>query len=80
MMWGPWGGWAGGMGWIFGPLIMLAFWAGFIALAVWIVRLVWRSGETQRSSQTPLEIARARFARGELTREQFEQLKQDLGG
>ena len=78
MMWHN--GWAGAWGWIFGPLIMLAFWGGFVALAVWIVRAVWRSGEPRTTSQNSLEIAKARYARGEITREQYEQLKQDLGG
>ena len=78
MMWHN--GWAGAWGWIFGPLIMLAFWGGFVALAVWIVRAVWRSGEPRTTSQNSLEIAKARYARGEITREQYEQLKKDLGG
>lgn len=72
-------GWGSGWGWVFGPLIMLAFWGGFVAIAVWIVRAIWRSGEP-RPSQTSLDIAKARYARGEITREQFEQLKRDLGG
>ena len=78
MMGGPWGG--GWGGWIFGPVIMLAFWAGLIVLGVWIVKSVWRSGETSHPSQSALDIARARYAQGEITREQFEQLKRDLGG
>jgi len=77
MMWNS--GWGTGWGWIFGPLIMLAFWGGFVALAVWIVRAIWRSGEP-RPSQSSLDIAKARYARGEITREQFEQIKKDLCG
>jgi len=33
-----------------------------------------------KSVQTPLDIAKARYARGEISHEQFEQLKRDLGG
>ena len=71
-------GWGSGWGWIFGPLIMLAFWGGFVAVAVWIVRAVWRSGEPRATSQSSLDIAKARYARGEITHEQFEQIKKDL--
>ena len=33
-----------------------------------------------KSQQAPLDIAKARYARGEISREQFEQMKRDLGG
>ena len=32
-----------------------------------------------KSQQSALDIAKARYARGEISREQFEQLKRDLG-
>ncbi len=35
---------------------------------------------TSAPGETPLDIARARYARGEITREQLEQLRQDLEG
>jgi uncharacterized membrane protein len=31
------------------------------------------------SSQTPLEILKARYVRGEITREQYEAMKADIG-
>ena len=31
------------------------------------------------TSQTPLEILKARYARGEITREQYEAMKADIG-
>ena len=31
------------------------------------------------SSQTPLDILKARYAKGEITKEQFEEMKRDLG-
>lgn len=72
--WGPWG-WFGG---IIGFLFMIAFWVGVIALIIWGVRLLTRSSEPRTREQTPLDIAKARYARGEITQEQFEQLKKDL--
>ena len=75
MMWGA----NEGMGWwmIFGGIWMVIFWGAIIWLIVWGVGQV--SGGGRRSEDTPLEIARTRYARGEITREQFEQLRQDLG-
>ena len=37
-----------------------------------------QTGPTQ-TSQTPLELLKARYARGEISREQYELMKQDLG-
>ncbi|MBF8266459.1 MAG: hypothetical protein HW384_2323 [Dehalococcoidia bacterium] len=80
MMWGPYsGGWSWG-GMIFGGILMILFWVALIALVVWVVRLINRHGQPPREgpSQSPLDIAKTRYARGEITREQFEQLKRDL--
>lgn len=71
----------GGM--LLGGLIMLVFWVGLITITVVAVHAVWNSGSEQRSSSSgsvdePLEIARQRYARGEITREEFLELKKDL--
>ena len=75
MMWGA----QEGMGWwmVFGGIWMVIFWGAIIWLIVWGVGQV--SGGGRRSEDHPLEIARTRYARGEITREQFEQLRRDLG-
>ena len=67
------------MGWwmIFGMFWMVIFWGAIIWLVIWGVGQV--SGG-RRSEDTPLDIARTRYARGDITREQFEQLRHDLGG
>ena len=75
MGWHWYGGNWWGMG--LGMLLMIVFWAGLIALITWIVLKLIRSGQ-QSSSQTPLEIAKARYAKGEISKEEFEQLKKDL--
>lgn len=68
MMWFPFGiGW--GM-----VLWMVVLWGGLVALIVWaIVKL---TGSTAR--RTPYDIARERYARGEISREELEQIKKDL--
>jgi putative membrane protein len=76
MMGWPWydfGWWGMGLG----MLIMIIFWAGLIALITWIVVKLVRSGQ-KPSSQTPLEVAKTRYAKGEITKKEFEQLKKDL--
>lgn len=70
-------GW-GGMwfGWI--------FWLLIIAIIVWAVITMTRnrqkSDSAQGSAQTesPLDILKKRYARGEITKEQFEQMKKDI--
>lgn len=76
MMW-EWSG----MGWwmVFGGIIFILFWGLVVFLIVWGVRrLSGNSGTTGPGSNTAMDIARERYARGEITREQFEQLKRDL--
>ena len=74
--------WNWGWGWggmLIGGLFMLVFWGGLIALIVWgITRAVQPSGGTPHYSKTPLDIAKERYARGEITKEEFEQIKRDL--
>lgn len=70
-------GW--GWAWIaFGWLWMLLFWGGIIALVIWIVRRLTERSEARIDRPSPLEIAKSRYARGEITREAYEQLRNDL--
>jgi putative membrane protein len=77
-------GWDWGWMW-WGGLTMVLFWGGLIALVVLAVRGL--SGGTGRSEaapprsearQTPLEIAQARYAKGEINRDEYETLWRDL--
>ena len=77
MMGGHWGypGW-GMMG--LGIILMILFWGVIIGLVVWGVRH-YRRNNCQASGNSALDIVKARYARGEINREQFEQIKKDLG-
>lgn len=90
-MWGCCGGFFGGMGgWgIFGSIISLLFTVGliigFVILVIWAVRQLssHSAGSTGQmresgSAQTPLEILSARYARGEITRDEYQEMKADL--
>lgn len=63
-----------------GGFFMILFWVAIVALSVWVVRLILRHDQPRHDAggHSPLDIAKARYARGEITREQFEQLKRDL--
>ncbi len=78
MMWG----FQEGMGWwwVFGSMWMLVFWAIIIGLVIWGVKQFAGDRAVGRTSEdTPLEIAQKRLARGEINREEFEQIKIGLG-
>ena len=62
-------------------LVMLAFWGGVIYLIVWGIRKLAerdRAAPGGAEKRNPLEIAKERYARGEISRQEFEQLKKDL--
>ena len=70
-------GMMGGFG-LIGLLINIAIIVGIIVLSVWAVKR-FSNGSTQHSvSQSPREILQSRYARGELTREQYQQMLNDL--
>ncbi len=76
-------GWMGPYGWIsmiIGLVFTVVILGGLVWLVVWAVR---RSGTGGFPSGTPSgmsakEIAQQRYARGEITREQYQQLIEDL--
>lgn len=67
-----------------GLLFMLLFWGGLIFGGVWLVKAIFTGGQQiPRGPEAPRgqsarEILNQRYARGEITREQFETMKQDL--
>ena len=77
-MWGDWG-W-GHM--IFGSLMMVLFWGGVIIVIVLLVRWL-SSGSTGTAvpppaGKTALDILKECFTRGEIDKEEFEELKRLL--
>ncbi len=70
-----------GMG-LWGILLMIVFWGGLVALAVWLVGLMFPSAnqDTPNPNQ-PLsaeEILKIRFARGEITADEYKQMQNTL--
>jgi putative membrane protein len=57
----------------------LLFFGSLIALIVWAVHRITdrRDGGTDRA-KTPLDYLKERYARGEITKEEFDRIKRDL--
>ena len=61
---------------------MILFWGLIIAGVVWLVQSLARgtgSSSGAPPGESPLEILKRRYAKGEITKEQFEEMKRDLG-
>ena len=72
-------------GWIWMGLMMLAGTALVVALVYLLIRAAQSSGAGASyiapwHRETPLEIAQRRYAAGEITAEEFERIRKDLGG
>jgi uncharacterized membrane protein len=73
------GGWGGWLFIVFGLMVL----AGIALLVVWGVRAMSGSGQHPQAppqADDACAIARARFARGEITKEQYEEICRVLGG
>ena len=66
------GGWG-----IFGMVMMVIFWVVIIALVVWGIKRFTQETATT-TSKGALYIAKERYAKGEISKEEFEQIKRDL--
>ncbi len=85
---GSWGimgpGMMGGFGLPFlGGIGMLLFGAfiiiGMVLLVVWFAQNAGQFTTAARSGESPSDILKVRYAKGEITREQYEAMRRDLG-
>ena len=75
-------GWGYGMGW-FWPILMLVFWIAVIVGIVFLIRWLivsTRIRERGGFEESAIEILKKRYARGEITKDEFEKMKKDIGG
>ena len=74
-------GWAMGMGtgWI---VVMILFWALVVGGLVWLLVSLFGAARSRADSRAeqprPLDILRERYARGDITREEYERMREDL--
>ena len=77
MMWGFYG-----FAWWWMLLVgicMVLFWGAVIWLVVWVAQQIARNqGRAAPHDETPLEVAQRRLARGAITSEEYEELRDAL--
>ena len=63
-----------------GGIMMIIFWAAIILAIVWIVKEVGgrNNSDKTRHAKSAIEILKERYAKGEITKEQFESMKKDV--
>lgn len=85
MMWN-WGDGPDGWGWFWMGVMMVVVWLPLLVLLIWALRQFGQPSRRDESwpGQLPpepgaREIARRAYARGEIDRERYQQIMQDLG-
>lgn len=70
--------------WVF-PLFMPIFWLVIIGLCLYFIfgrrgtQKPWQPGRSPEG-ETALDILKKRYARGEISKDEFEQMKRDISG
>ena len=76
---GMMGGW--GMGWI-GTIFMIVFWVlvilGLVFLIKWLIQTTKGEKDVVHAGSRALDILNERYAKGEIDKEEFEQVKKDI--
>ncbi len=78
MHWGC--GWGyGPHAWFGGGMSMIFFWILAIIVVVYLLRHQSRmSGHGRYGEEMPIDILKKRYARGEITKEQYDRMREDL--
>ena len=68
------------LGGLIGLIFNVGILVGFVWLIVWSVKQFTKTGHLNESSnnQSPRELLQARYARGEITRDQYQQMLLDI--
>lgn len=72
-------GYGMGFGW-FGMIFMGLFWIVIIGLSIWLLSKIFPQNQGSQSTggETPLDILKRRYARGELSKEEYEAIRVNL--
>jgi putative membrane protein len=73
MMWEHYFGMGFGLAMV---VLMVIFWGTIIALVIWGIKKLTKHSSGTKSSA--FDIVRERYVKGEITKEQFEELKKEL--
>ena len=73
-----WFGSGAGWGWMAGGgVMMLVLWAGLLLLAVFAVR-AWQGHVARPAAGVGLDLLKARYARGEINKAEYEEIRRDI--
>jgi putative membrane protein len=64
--------------WGLGIVLLVLLIAGVVALVYFLTRQAGQTNKDSLQQETPLETLKKRYARGEISQEQFEQMKKDM--
>ena len=72
---------AHGFGWLswVAPIAMIVFWALFVAAIIMLIVNLARHGLKTVRENVALSILRERYARGEISKQEFDQMRKDIG-
>ena len=74
-------GYGSSMGWLgmgFGIIIHLAFAALIIMAAIWMFKAIFRGGHRDEKPIGAIEILKQRYAKSEITKEEYQSMKKEL--
>jgi putative membrane protein len=69
-------GW--GMGFGFGWIFMILFWGLVIFGIIYFLQAAMKKSGTSDPEETPLDILKKRYAKGEINKEEFDRVKGDI--
>ena len=64
--------------WIFHIILAILFPIIFVVFLILLIKKIMKSDKRESQEDNALEILKKRYARGEINREEFEQIKKDL--
>lgn len=73
----------GGFGMGLGLILTIGLIIGLVLLMIWAVRMVGSNQNnpglfTNSQTENPMEILKARYAKGEITKEEYEEMRQTI--
>lgn len=68
------------VGFVLNILFVLLIVVGIILLIWWFANLLASGTASHRASSSALDVLKERYAKGEISKKDFEQMKKDIGG